>query len=184
MCIRDRYMGWVKTKFFNFLQLAFIILGAIQVFISILGFCSKDKRLMVQIYFWIMGFIFICSLTASIVGTACKNKIQKMAAEHLYSQEAQIKEFEDLINDDLERAIYCTFIAVGVQGFCVVISYCYSRLLRTEAIDESINTEQRLLANDQKQKENQVHQKYSEKRQEFYEKHPEYYEKKKKQGLA
>lgn len=53
--------------------------------ISILGCYGKDKRLIVSIYFWILGFIFICSLTASIIGAAMKDKIIKMAAEHLES---------------------------------------------------------------------------------------------------
>ncbi len=81
--------------------------------------------------------IFLAQLITSILAITMKDKIIELAVERYPASEEDMGKFKELIENNVPIAAYASLSAVGVQFFCLLLSWRYSRSLVDRNITEN-----------------------------------------------
>jgi hypothetical protein len=105
---------WTLTERAGEFEIGFIVLGAIESVIAIVGWNSKYSPTKMKFYSWFLFLTFIIQVTATVLGIVLKDKIIDWATENMQDKDSA-KKLKTLIQDNVDIAIYTTIAAVAVQ---------------------------------------------------------------------
>jgi len=156
----------------------FIVLGVVEFLFCLIGFYSKNSRVRLVCFLWVLGFLCFGQMVLAIVGYAERNAIISWAGSHHSSNAESAESFEKVVNDDINVALLLAFVAAVVQVACFLFTWFYvcsirkltgshaKGLMRDADGDLDFGV---IIAARTAKKQDEVKTKYDEKRQQFQE---------------
>ncbi|CAD8178581.1 unnamed protein product [Paramecium octaurelia] len=177
---------WVVAKIFSVIVMCILVLGGIQLFLSLISLGTKKAMFRIKFYNFFLGFILLGQITITILAFVLEDQFIDKAIEKLDEPKETADALKDQLKNQYTRSIFITLASLGIQIMCFVFSVWYRDSL------ENANDNSKLLY-DEKEKKYMSFEEYSQKQQaqvkdksnnnrnEVYSRNPEFYEWKQQQ---
>ncbi|CAD8100622.1 unnamed protein product [Paramecium sonneborni] len=177
---------WVVAKIFSIIVMCILILGSIQLFLSLISLGSKKAMFRIKFYNFFLGFILLGQITITILAFVLEDTFIDKAIEKLGEPEETAEALKEQLKNEYTRSIFITLASLGIQIMCFLFSVWYRDSL------ENANDNSKLLYDEKDKKymsfeeysqkqQNQVKEKSNNNRNEVYSRNPEFYEWKQQQ---